>query len=126
MGQYHPTHHNDWPESQSFVNLSKIRTLHVHTGSSLQPRLDIQNLWPVDLSELTVSECQALGFIPWDEEDGQIPLYLIPQWIVPFIPEQIRVFSCNSGKVILDRSEMTDDPNGWFEVIPYGIHPRDG
>jgi hypothetical protein len=102
-------HYLNW--SNNFV-ASEIREI---------PTLIQSASWysPINLSDLTEKEMISLGFQKWSNDN---PMYLIPLWLFPFLPEEIDCGTLNNIKQILKKSEMSDDNRGG--CLAYGIYPK--
>ena len=72
----------------------------------------------VDISQLTKNQMIELGFGQWSKEG---PMFLIPLWLFPWLPEDIKTNDIN-GNSNLKKSEM--DTDNRFGCLAYGIHPK--
>jgi len=72
--------------------------------ASEQVYLELKNV--IDVTKLTRSEAKELRFSTWGEEYPD--LYLFPLWIVPLIPEGLKVRDIN-GKYFKYDSKTTDN-----------------
>ena len=70
----------------------------------------------IDPNGFTVEQLKALGFGLWDEESN---LYLMPQWLLPFLPDEIKLGSISGGEEICKRDEIYNDSR--FGCLAYGV-----
>ena len=71
----------------------------------------------IDLSKLTREEAIELRFMRWDEESD---LYLIPLYLLSFIPIGTKLTSIGGETVIYDGTNIDNDIR--FGCIAYGIN----
>lgn len=74
---------------------------------------------PVNPSDLTEKEMRELGFRKWSEDD---PMFLIPLWIFPFLPDEVDCGCIDGEKRIQKKSEMDNDHR--FGCLAYGVMPK--
>ena len=75
---------------------------------------------PINPSELTKDQMKDLGFGKWSDED---PMYLIPLWMFPFLPEEINCGCIDGVKLVVKKSEMDNDHR--FGCLAYGVMPKE-
>lgn len=81
------------------------------------PKKIIEKIDSVNISELSKSEMDDLGFGHWSEESE---MRLIPLWLYPFLPPNLQAESiCGTYTKV---SEMSTDHR--FGFLAYGIMPR--
>jgi len=74
---------------------------------------------PINPADLTEAEMRELGFGKWSKED---PMFLIPLWLFPFLPDEVDCGSISGEKRILKKSEMDNDHR--FGCLAYGVVPK--
>lgn len=92
---------------------SYIRTI---PDDLVNSKLDLKN---IEINKFTNEECDFLGFGKWEKDN---PMRLIPLWMLPFLPEQIKCSSIN-GEQIINKSDI--DTDNRFGYLAYGIIPLD-
>jgi len=73
----------------------------------------------INPNDLTLEQCQDLGFGKWDEQTG---IWLIPLWLFSFLCEEfdcLDIFGNKHSKL----SELDSDHR--FGCLAYGIVPKD-
>lgn len=75
---------------------------------------------PIDPNELTRDEMIELGFGKWSDED---PMYLIPLWLLPFLPDEIECGCIDGEKSLMKIAEMDNDNR--FGCLAYGVMPKE-
>jgi hypothetical protein len=60
-----------------------------------------------------------LGFGKMTEES---PMWLIPLWLLPFLPDIIETECINGTKSVLKKSEIDNDER--FGCLAYGVYPK--
>ena len=73
----------------------------------------------IDVSDLTATEMDDLGFGKWAKED---PMFLIPLWLFPFLPDKIEAGCIDGEKKVYNKSEMDNDHR--FGCLAYGVMPK--
>jgi hypothetical protein len=71
---------------------------------------------PIDMDEEQLID---LGFQKWSEEN---PVYLIPLWLFPFLPEEVELRCINGEKNTLKKADMDNDNR--FGCLAYGVIPK--
>ena len=79
----------------------------------------IEQIGKVDITQLSASEMKELGFGRWSEEN---PMFLIPLWLLKFLPDEIESTCIDGEKTVLKTSEMDNDHR--YGCLAYGIFPK--
>jgi hypothetical protein len=72
---------------------------------------------PIELSNFSEDQMKDLGFVRWSEDD---PMYMIPLWLYPFLPDEIECKSIDGVQVRYKKSEMNTDSR--FGCLAYGVY----
>jgi hypothetical protein len=106
-------------ESMNYINWSAD-----YVASQIReiPEMIKKTNWfvPINPADLTEAEMRELGFGKWAEED---PMFLIPLWLFPFLPDEVDCGSISGEKRILKKSEMDNDTR--FGCLAYGVMPKE-
>lgn len=68
----------------------------------------------IDFTQLTVTEAEYLGCIPWDDK-----IHLLPIYILPIIPIGTKLISINGKEIIYDGNNISNDTR--VGMLAYGI-----
>ncbi|TXH48897.1 MAG: hypothetical protein E6Q97_23880 [Desulfurellales bacterium] len=74
----------------------------------------------VQIAELTSEQMNDLGF--WRLDEGN-PMYLIPLWLHPFLPDELECSCINGVTAVMKRADIDNDNRCGF--LAYGIIPKD-
>ena len=74
---------------------------------------------PVNPADLTETEMRELDFGEYPEEG---PMFLIPLWLFPFLPDEVDCGCIDGEKRIQKKSEMDNDHR--FGCLAYGVMPK--
>jgi hypothetical protein len=83
------------------------------------PKRLLETVGPIEISELTSEEMDALDFATWSKEN---PIRLIPLWLYHFLPDKIFLTCIDGVSRTYKKSEL--DADNRAGCIAYGIHPR--
>lgn len=68
----------------------------------------------IDFTQLTVTEAEYLGCIPWDDK-----IHLLPIYLLPIIPIGTKLISINGKEIIYDGNNISNDTR--VGMLAYGI-----
>lgn len=74
----------------------------------------------IDWNNLTVEDCKELRFNMWSDE---LPIWLIPIWLLDAIPAGTELTSISGEKVIFNSKDDIDIDTR-FGCLAYGIIPK--